>query len=103
MDTINIEPEPLDIHIKIQQRKGRSFITTVEGLQHIAIPENKTIDQVLDILLTKFKKQFNCGASISKEDGLYIFKLSGDKRNDVKDFLLKNNLAELNQIKIHGF
>jgi len=102
-DIINIKQEQLDIHIKIQQRKGRSFITTIEGLHLLEKPENKTVDQMLDFLLAKFKKQFNCGASISREEENPIFKLSGDKRTDVKDFLIKNKLAEPNQIKIHGF
>lgn len=83
------------VHINIQQRNGRKFISIIQGL-----------DQNLDIkkLLKAFKKNFNCNGSIVIGDNSNkIIQLSGDQRINIKKFLTENEIYNDNQIQLHGF
>lgn len=83
------------VHINIQQRNGRKFISIIQGL-----------DQNLDIkkLLKAFKKNFNCNGSIVISDNSNkIIQLSGDQRINIKKFLTENEIYNDNQIQLHGF
>ena len=98
IETLNIiENEPM-VHISIIQRNRRQCITTIEGLDTI----NKD-EKFLDKIVKKFKKEFNCGVSRKKENDIEIFKIQGDRRKDIKDFLIRNELIKEENIKIHGF
>lgn len=107
INTINTDIEleltksQLEIHIKIKQRSGRKCWTTVEGLDKIKLPENMTVAEFLDDVSRKFKKSYNCGATIIKPEN--SIQLNGDHRNDIKEFLIKNKLVNENQVKMHGF
>lgn len=90
----------IEIHIKIQQRNARQRMTTVEGLNKLETPPHLSRDKYLENLSSKFKKLFNCSSTIIKPEN--IIKLSGDQRVNIKEFLLKYNLVNLDQIKIHG-
>jgi len=52
------------------------------------------------------KDKFHCNGSISYQKDTVskdkIIQLSGDKRNDVIDFLVTNNICTKEAIKIHG-
>ncbi len=83
------------IHIRIQQRNAKKTITTVEGL-----------DTSIDIkkLIKYIKKIFNCNGSIIKmDDNIDIIQLQGDQRENIKKFLIKENIIAEDFIKIHGF
>lgn len=83
------------VHLRIQKRSGRKHITTITGL-----------GQDLDFirLLKAFKKNFKCIGSldIQNEDVIAI-KLSGDQRENIRDFLLQEEIiTDENCIIIHG-
>ena len=83
------------IHIMIQQRNAKKTITTVEGL-------NTSID--IKKLAKYIKKIFNCNGSIIKTDNnIDIIQLQGDQRENMKNFLIKENIIAEDFIKIHGF
>ena len=79
-----------NVHIRFQQRNARSYITIIEGLS------NK-LD--LPSILKSFKKTFHCNGTIKDN----IFKLSGDQRQNVEKFLIKEKLYKKDQIIVHGF
>jgi|TARA_B100001996_G_scaffold15173_1_gene12612 translation initiation factor 1 len=83
------------VHIRIQQRNAKKTITTIEGL-----------DTSIDIkrLLKYIKKKFNCnGSIIITEDDINIIQLQGDQRNNMKNFLIQENIVSNEFIKVHGF
>ena len=84
------------VHIRIQKRSGRKHVTTITGL-------GQDLDFVR--LLKAFKKNFQCIGSldIQNEDFVLAMRLSGDQRNNVKDFLLQEQIIlNENDIIIHG-
>lgn len=96
IDELNTE-----IHIKIQKRNGRKSWTFIEGLDKITLPENEQMDNFLEKMTRHLKKRFNCGVTLQKPEN--IFQLMGDHREGVKEFLIKSNLANEEQIKMHGY
>jgi translation initiation factor 1 len=86
-----------EIHIRVFQRKTRKYITTIEHL-----------DQDLDFkkILKKMKDKFHCNGSISYQKDTAskekLIQLSGDKRNDIIEFLVTNNICKKEVIKVHG-
>ena len=83
------------IHIRIQQRNGRKCITTIQGL-----PEEVDLKKIMKFA----KKSFSCnGAVITDEEEGKIIQLQGDQRENMKKFIIKENIAEESEIKIHGF
>lgn len=84
------------VHIRIQKRNGRKHVTTITGL-------GQDLDFVR--LLKAFKKSFQCIGSldIREDDFVVAMKLSGDQRDNVKKFLLKEEIILYeNDIIIHG-
>ena len=83
------------VHLRIQKRSGRKHVTTISGLkQDLDFPR----------LLRAFKKSFKCiGALDVIDDIVLAIKLSGDQRDNVKKFLLKEEIIlDENCIIIHG-
>lgn len=84
-------------HLRLQKRNGRKSITTITGLE-----------QDLDFIriLRALKKKFKCIGSLDIKDGTDIvlaIKLSGDQRENVKNFLLSEEIIpEERNIIIHG-
>lgn len=86
------------VHIRVQQRNGKKCITIVSGLvDSEMLPLKK--------LAKKLRKKMNCSAVVinDKENDEKIIQLSGDKRNDVKDYLVKYQIVDDDQIKMHGY
>jgi len=86
------------IHVRFQKTGPRS-ITIVEGL-----------DDDLDLrrISKAMKKQFNCSASIhSDKAGNEVIQLQGDQRENVKVWLLENEILTAKQAQdrlvLHGF
>ena len=100
MNDILINELITEIHIKIQQRNGRKRWTFIEGLDKITMPPNIESEKFLGDMTRIFKKTFNCGVTLQQPEN--IFQLNGDHRQGIKDFLIKNNLVNESQIKIHG-
>ena len=82
------------IHLRVQQRNGRKCITSIQG-----ISEDINHKQ----LLKTFKRTFNCNGSISKHDEYgKVIQLSGDQRHEIKNFLVSNNIVNIDKIVLHG-
>ena len=87
------------VHLRLQQRNGRKCITIIEGLV-----ENEEFS--LKTLSKSLRKLLNCSASIivdTKNEDKKIIQLSGDKRDDVKKYLINYKIADSINIKIHGY
>ena len=83
------------VHIRMHQRNGRKCITTLEGL-----PQDHDFRKIL----RHTKKLFSCNGSISSDDdGLKVLQLQGDKRKDLRDFLITQDIVHKEGIKTHGF
>lgn len=83
-------------HLRLQKRNGRKSITTICGLE-----------QDLDFprLLKAFKKNFKCIGSldIDNNENVLAIRLSGDQRENVKQFLLEQEIiTDESCIIIHG-
>ncbi len=82
------------VNIRIQQRTTRKRITTVQGL-----------DQELDLkrILKTLKKTHNCnGTLIKSQEYGDVLKMSGDQRQNVRRFLIENEIVSKENIIIHG-
>jgi translation initiation factor 1 len=77
----------IQIHIRIKQRKAKSYITLIENL-----PGNK------DNILKLMKKTFCCNGTTKSG----IIQLSGDHREAVKKLLLQYNVCDEDDIITHG-
>jgi len=86
------------IHVRFQKTGPRS-ITIIEGM-----------DDDLDLkrISKAMKKHFNCSASIhSDKTGNEVIQLQGDQRENVKAWLLENEILTVQSAKerlvLHGF
>jgi len=79
------------VNIQMTQRNGRKCITTISGLQ--------AKNEELKSLVSVWKKSFSCNGSINKEDNSIM--LSGNQVENVANYLIKNNIARANQIRIY--
>ena len=91
-----------DIHIRIQQRNKRKCWTIVENLDKIDNDE-----KFLDRVAKKFRKKFNCSAAVKKADKnpdnpSKIIQLTGDNRENIKQFLIDEKIVDKDCIKMHG-
>ena len=94
------------VHVRTQQRNGRKCITTVAGLAN---------DLDVKRICKAFKKNFNCSGAIRKiaeDEGDNNFvgaangdaiQLSGDQRNNVRMFLVDNEICRPEDIVVHGY
>ena len=82
------------IHVRVQQRNGRTCITTVQGLAE---------DLDLKKLAKALKKTFQCNGCVNQDPELgEILQLSGDQRTNVRDFFVDQEVCWDDQIVIHG-
>lgn len=90
------------IHIRIVQRKTKKYITTIEGLG------NKLN---LSKLAKYMRKTFHCQADVfdveigsaTSSAKSKIIKLQGDQRDNIKRFLIAEQIVPIDSIKVHGF
>jgi len=92
-----MQSDPFDdqrniIHLYIRQCKNR-IVTTIQGFQ-------KEYD--LKKILLSLKKELNCGGTISHDNVYETIVLNGDQRDKIINFLIKNNLVDRQNIRIHG-
>ncbi|KAJ2781738.1 Eukaryotic translation initiation factor eIF-1 [Coemansia javaensis] len=82
------------IHIRIQQRNGRKWITYLEGL-----PSQFDLKRMLKY----FTKAFACQGTVVKDksDNKFI-RLSGDQRVKLHEFLVGEGIAGDKNIHVHG-
>jgi translation initiation factor 1 len=96
-----------DIHIRVQQRNNKKCWTNVSGLY-------KELN--LKKIMKSIKKTLGCNANIEKvynKDGLEdeegneiyteVLRFQGDHREEIKSFLIKNEIATEEDINVHGY
>jgi len=85
-------------HIRVQQRNGRKCITTLDGLED---------DLDLKRICRAMRNAFSCNGNVTaKEDGSEVIQLQGDQRENIKQWLLENEVLqthEAHRIVVHGF
>ena len=88
-----------EIHIRKIQRTARNSMTTVDG-----ISSKHNFEQ----MVRKMKKQFHCNGSYgnldeeSKTNGEIRITFTGDQRQNIMDFLVKEGICKKENIKLHG-
>jgi len=81
------------IHIRKTQRNGKKCITTVEGLE-------KDLD--IKKITKALKNLFKCNGAIMKDDNEEdVIQLSGDQRDNVKEFLVSQEINYDEDIVLH--
>lgn len=85
-------------HIRIQQRNGRKCITTLDGLED---------DLDLKRICRAMREAFSCNGNVAeKDDGSEVIQLQGDQRENIKKWLLEQEIIlknEIDRIVVHGF
>ena len=81
------------VHLRKSQRNGRKCITIIEGLES---------DLDIKKITKALKKIFQCNGAIMKDESENeIVQLSGDQREKIKDFLVNEEICQLEDIVIH--
>jgi len=91
-EALNFIQEKKNIIISIQQRTAKKSLTKIEGLDETQ--QKKIMKDLQKILQTS--------AYIDTEDKKLIV-FQGDHRIKILNYLIKNNLAILENIKIRGY
>jgi len=91
-DALNFIQEKKNIIISIQQRTAKKSLTKIEGLDEIQ--QKKVMKDLQKILQTS--------AYIDTEDKKLIV-FQGDHRIEILNYLIKNNLSIIENIKIRGY
>jgi len=98
IDEIDTDIKPTQVvHVRISQRTARAKITTIEGLPNDI--DHKKLCQFM-------QKEFNCGkGKVEKTDDFgTIIQLSGDQREKVAKFLVREGIVDKkSSVKIHGY
>lgn len=84
------------VHVRVYQRNGRKCITYIEGI--------KQPEKLLKRIAKDLRKKYQCGATVIEHEkhGTCIT-MSGDKREEVKEYLLGMGVVSgRDVIKIHG-
>jgi translation initiation factor SUI1 len=79
------------IDLEIQKRTKYKTTTLIKGL------DKTNID--LEKVVSKWRKSYCC--SVANDNG--VIKLSGDRRDDVAQYLIKENIVQSEQIRMHGY
>lgn len=87
------------IHLRIEPRLGKKYITIIQSLNTI-VEETYDYNKLLKII----KKALCCGGSVKdhKEYGKIIM-INGDKRQCIKNIIIKEIEIDEEQIEIHGY
>jgi translation initiation factor SUI1 len=87
----NFLQDKKNVIISIQQRTSKKSLTKIEGLEE---SEHKNI-------MKDLQKILQTSGHIDSEEKLIIFQ--GDHRIKILNYLIKNNLATIENIKIRGY
>jgi translation initiation factor 1 len=98
--TIDIDDEIIvvenKIHIRLKKRNARKCVTTVEGI-------NETLD--FKKIIKHLRHKFNCGGIIAIDEDTEnkVLQLTGDQRDNLKNFLIEEKIAIEEDIIVHGY
>jgi translation initiation factor 1 len=82
------------VTIRIQKRNGKKCITIITGIAE---------DLDLDKILKHLKKTFSCNGSISNDEKFgEVIALSGDQKENVYNFFIKEEIYKKECIIIKG-
>ncbi|KEG05759.1 translation factor SUI1 [Trypanosoma grayi] len=82
------------VHIRVQQRKGKKFVTSVQGL-------NPALN--FRRINREFQRRWGCnGTVITTPDAGTVIQLQGNWSEDIKKFLLHENMATEQNLEIHS-
>ena len=87
-------PQMSNVHLRKQIRKGRKYITIVEGLAY-----DLDFDRILNFLK---KLLATNGVKKKTEEYGIILQFNGDVRQSIKNFLVKYNICEAKLVILHG-
>lgn len=98
-----------EVHIRNRARKGKKTLTTIEGLasdldlEKIAKAIRKNYKTAASVVAIKRNKK-ETKKDNDKKDIQYIIQISGDKREQCKEFLTITNIIDSDQDKLimHG-
>lgn len=87
------------LHIRIQKRNGKKCITTIQGFE-----EDLDVKRICKAM----RKKFSCNGNVTQneEDLDEVIQLQGDQRENVKQWMLDNEVIaknEADRIVVHGF
>jgi translation initiation factor 1 (eIF-1/SUI1) len=89
--SLNFLQDKKNIIISIQQRTAKKSLTKIEGLEDV---EQKNV-------IKDLQKILKTSGHIDTQEKIIVFQ--GDHRIEVLNYLIKNNLAILENIKIRGY
>lgn len=78
------------IDLRIAKGHGKKLITLIEGL-----PSNIDTKKIVKVL----SKLLACAGTIIEKN---VLMFQGDHRNAIRDWIIKEQIAEKERIKIHG-
>lgn len=83
------------VHIHGVNWRGKKYHTTIEGLD-FSSTESKSFLKCL-------RKEFHTGATIfhDAEKGT-IYQVNGDRRREIREYLVKKGVCTIEQVKVHG-
>jgi len=90
-EALNFIQEKKNIIISIQQRTAKKSLTKIKGLE----------ESVQKNVIKDLQKILKTSGHIDNEEKLIIFQ--GDHRIEILNYLIKNNLTILENIKIRGY
>ena len=86
--------EQSKVTITVQKRNGRKCITTVIGMAN---------DLDLPKIVSYFKKTYSCNGSIIKDEKYgEVITLSGDQKDNMYNFLIKEEINKREDIIVKG-
>jgi len=83
------------IEIMVTKRNNRKFYTDIKGIN-----EKFNYDKILK----EIKRKFSCNGSvkIDKGDNKRFIQLNGDQKENLFNFIIQEDIAPINKIKIRG-
>ena len=69
----------------------KKYVTTIEGIK------------INNEIIKQLRKQLNCRVTLNTTVNNDCTELSGDQRQNIKNYLIVNNIAKNDMIIIHGF
>lgn len=82
------------VTISVQKRNGRQCITTISGMAE---------DLDLKKIISYFKRTYNCNGSIIKDEQFgEVITLTGDQKENIYNFLIKEEINKKDEIIVKG-
>lgn len=82
------------VHLRIQKRNAKKTITIIEGLDQT----------ICKTLIKDIRKRFNTNGTLKKDDeDNSVLQIQGDKRLEIKDYLVTQSITAKEKIFLHGY